>query len=193
MNVGERVRLLAMRQQMLEADLAKIEVEHGIDLGRRPRKSPIADTEYYPQFSEQIRHEAAEMSRHYQVFYCLEKSIRELVSELMHAEKGADWWEQCVPENVRRNASAAKNREAESAVTARSTEPLDYTTFGELGEIVRNNWDVFGGVFNNDKAFTRVMSSLNVLRGPIAHCSALAPDEVDRLSLALRDWFRLME
>jgi Family of unknown function (DUF5343) len=37
------------------------------------------------------------------------------------------------------------------------------------------------------------MTSLNVLRGPIAHCCPLAEDEVARLRLALKDWFRLME
>lgn len=37
------------------------------------------------------------------------------------------------------------------------------------------------------------MNSLNLLRGPIAHCSPLAEDEVVRLKLTLKDWFRLME
>lgn len=37
------------------------------------------------------------------------------------------------------------------------------------------------------------MTMLNSLRGPIAHCSPLADDEVVRLRLAVRDWFRLME
>lgn len=43
------------------------------------------------------------------------------------------------------------------------------------------------------KAFTKVMGNLNLLRGPIAHCSPLAEDEVVRLRLTLKDWFRLME
>lgn len=43
------------------------------------------------------------------------------------------------------------------------------------------------------KAVERVMGNLSVLRGPIAHCSPLADDEVVRLKLTVRDWFRLME
>jgi hypothetical protein len=39
----------------------------------------------------------------------------------------------------------------------------------------------------------KVMSTLNTLRGPIAHCSPLAQDEVVRLKPAVRAWFRLME
>jgi hypothetical protein len=37
------------------------------------------------------------------------------------------------------------------------------------------------------------MANLNMLRGPIAHCSPLAEDEVLRLQLTVRDWFRLGE
>jgi bisphosphoglycerate-dependent phosphoglycerate mutase len=70
---------------------------------------------------------------------------------------------------------------------------VDYTTFGELGELIKTNWDVFGGIFSSVKAVERVMGSLNSLRALIAHCSPLADDEVVRLRLAVKDWFRLME
>jgi hypothetical protein len=62
-----------------------------------------------------------------------------------------------------------------------------------VSEIIKTNWDVFGDLFNSPKAVERVMSNLNTLRGPIAHCSPLAEDEIVRLRLSVRDWFRLME
>src|SRR6266480_8126459 len=71
--------------------------------------------------------------------------------------------------------------------TRRSKNPVDYTTFGELGDIVRKNWPTFDDTFNNQRAFNRIMSSLNVLRGPIAHCCPLADDEIDRLRLMIKD------
>jgi hypothetical protein len=70
---------------------------------------------------------------------------------------------------------------------------IDYITFGQLGDIIRDNWEHFVDVFNSQPAMTRVLALLNMLRGPIAHCSPMPPDEIDRLRLALRDWFRLME
>jgi hypothetical protein len=79
-------------------------------------------------------------------------------------------------------------REIESGMTPRSDEMLDYTTFGELSQIIENNWDLFGSIL---KAVKRVMANLNTLRGPIANCSPLAEDEVVRLQLSVRDWFRL--
>jgi hypothetical protein len=48
-------------------------------------------------------------------------------------------------------------------------------------------------MFSSQKAFTKIMTSLNMLRGPIAHCCPLAEDEVVRLQLTVKDWFRLME
>jgi hypothetical protein len=40
---------------------------------------------------------------------------------------------------------------------------------------------VFGSTFSSVKAVEHVMANLNSLRGPIAHCSPLAEDEIVRL------------
>jgi hypothetical protein len=106
------------------------------------------------------------------------------------------WCERCSRRRVRCGRAFAgrdRQREIDSGVTLRSDQETDFTTFGELGQIVRKNWDSFGGTFSSQKAFTRIMASLNTLRGPIAHCCPLAADEVVRLRLTVRDWFRLME
>jgi hypothetical protein len=62
-----------------------------------------------------------------------------------------------------------------------------------LGEVIKTNWDVFAATFSSKKAVEKVMASLNMLRGPVAHFSPLAEDEVLRLQLTVRDWFRLGE
>ena len=78
-------------------------------------------------------------------------------------------------------------------MTLRSPHPIDYTTFGEFGEIIKSNWDIFGSTFNSKRGLEKVISSVNLLRGPVAHCSPLAEDEVVRLHLAVRDYYRLTE
>jgi hypothetical protein len=98
-----------------------------------------------------------------------------------------------VPPNIHQEVKKRIKRERDSGTTRRSDEELDYSNFGELGEIIKSNWDLFGSVFNSSKAVERVMNNLNTLRGPIAHCSLLAEDEIIRLQLSVRDWFRLME
>lgn len=191
---ADAVKLFAMANQLAENELDRVEREYAIDLGRRLPATADKDETYYPQFGQRIRNEAAAMAEHYEIFYCLEKSIRSLIHDTLVAEAGQVWWSSGrVPAKIHTDVAARMQKEIDSGVTLRSANPIDFTTFGELGEIIKGNWDVFGGAFNSQKAVERVMANLNTLRGPIAHCSPLAEDEVLRLRLSVRDWFRLME
>jgi hypothetical protein len=188
------VKLFAMGNQLLENDLDAIEAKHSLDLGRGVRSSTDADQVYYPQFDAKVRAEAAGMAEHYEIFYCLEKTIRSFVEDSLKGIEGPTWWNSSrVPVALRATVDDRIKKELDAGVTPRSERALDYTTFGELGELIRGNWDVFGGVFGSQPAVTKVMANLNTLRGPIAHCSPLADDEVLRLRLSVKDWFRLME
>ncbi len=157
LRVPDALKAFVFSAQMAHADLTRLETELGIPLGHAALESSDTDEAYYPQFDEDVRREAAEMSRHYEVFY-----------------------------------AQRMQKEADAAVTVRSPDAIDYTTFGELGEIIKSNWDLFGGIFNSQRAVERVMANLNTLRAPIAHCSRLAEDEILRLQLSMRDWFRQM-
>ncbi|WP_205245740.1 Swt1 family HEPN domain-containing protein [Devosia naphthalenivorans] len=176
----------------IEAAIQRIEREHDLDLGHRPPTTDTIDETYYPQFEEKIRREAAEMSAHYRVFYCLENSIRSLVVDVLFEKHGEQWWDAKVPDSVKNHVAATRKKEKEFGVSVRSQEAIDYTTFGELSEIIKSNWTDFNEIFQDVKALERVTATLNVLRGPIAHCKPLAEDEVVRLHLSIRDWFRAM-
>jgi hypothetical protein len=186
------IKLFGITNQFVELDLDRIESKLQIDLGRKKTKVE-KDNIYYPQFELEIRNEAKMMSRHYEIFYCLEKSIRDLITTSLETAAGEDWWEEKAPQVVKEEVKKRIQKDIDSGVTLRSEEKLDFTTFGELGEIIKLNWAIFGSFFNSVKAVEKVMSSLNTLRGPIAHCSKLAEDEELRLQLSVRDWFRLME
>lgn len=188
----DSIKLFAMTNNLVEHDLDRIEREHAIDLRRGHRSTVEVDDAYYPQIESAIRTEAAEMAPHYEVFYSLETTIRRLVRDQLQAAQ-PDWWSERVPEHIRHEAEKRQEQERDTGITPRSDDPLDYTNFGELAIVITKNWDVFGALFSSAKAVSRVMSNLNTLRGPIAHCSPLAEDEVVRLRLAVRDWFRLQE
>lgn len=133
------------------------------------------------------------MSRHYELFYCLENAIRRLIAETLQESVGANWWESGkIPEKIVEETKERIAREVDSGVTRRSDEAIDYTTFGELSVVITSNWDLFGTIFSSRRAVERIMSNLNVLRGPIAHCCPITDDEVIRLRLAVRDWFRMI-
>jgi len=191
----ERVKAFGMTNQMLVEDLGRIARMHGVELGHMSMVPQAVEGIYYPQFDAAVRAEASAMAKHYEVFYSLEKSIRELVAQTIEAaEKREDWWATArVPANIQSEVTSRIQKELDAGVTRRSFDELDYTTFGELSVIIASNWDIFGGLFNSKKAVEKVMASLNALRNPIAHCSPLAEDEELRLQLTVRDWFRLME
>ena len=193
MDRSTAIKSFAMTNMLLEVELNGVEDKFQIDLGRHTKSNSTIEAAYFSQFSASLRSEARMMAKQYEIFYCLEKTIRELIVDIFETSENADWWEELVPEQVKQNVKKAKKREGESAVTPRSSEPIDYTTFGELGEIIKSNWSLFGGVvFTEIKAVEKVMANLNSLRNPIAHCSPLAEDEIVRLDLSLRDWFRIV-
>lgn len=191
MLLEDRIKLFGMSHSLVERDLDKVETTLKLDLGRSVPDSK--DEDYYPQFEHALRVEAAGMGEHYELFYCLETSIRKLVADTLESAHGETWWATCAPTPIKSNVQSNIQREIDSGVTPRSEEEIDYTTFGELGEIVKNKWENFDTIFTSPKAFSKIMTSLNQLRGPIAHCCPLAEDEIVRLQLTLRDWFRLME
>ena len=189
------VKSFAMNNFMLQEDLLHIQRDFNIDLGVEKKEDTQIEDDYYPQFDLLYRSQAKQMSKYYELFFCLEKTIRKLVSEsLADIEKTSDWWNTSrIPGGVKTAVEDRIKKEMDSAVTKRSEDELDYSTFGELSDIIISNWDIFGSIFNSQKAVQKVMASLNTLRGPIAHCSLLSEDEVLRLMLSIRDWFRLME
>lgn len=193
MRIEDKIKWFGLNNLSIESDIRQLERAHGIDLGHKEKPGRRTDPTYYPQFPQRLRDEAARMSANYAILYCLEQSIRELIVQRMEEEHGPKWWTTSVPEAVKKNAERNQKKERSSGVTPRSTDPIDFTTFGELGEIIKSNWDVFGDMLRDDRAVEKILATLNTLRAPIAHCTALAEDEEQRLHLGLRDWFRQME
>lgn len=194
MRLIDTIRMFGLNNLSLEAEIRKIEKEFDTDLGHRHIDRNDSERAYYPQFTQRHRDEAEAMARNYSIFYCLENSIRELVRDRLEDVYGADWWNKqgVVPEQVAKNAESNRKKELATGITPRSDELLDYSNFGELGEILKANWDIFGDMFRDKGAVEKILANLNTLRAPIAHCKLLAEDEIVRLDLGLRDWFRQM-
>jgi hypothetical protein len=101
------------------------------------------------------------MAEHYELFYCLETSIRDLIrARLMEADK-ENWWDRFVVQFIRDHAAANKKKETESGVTPRSDDWLSYANFGELGQIIANNWDLFSDMFSDPKAVCDTITRLS--------------------------------
>lgn len=186
-----QVELFVLKCAALKIAADEVNPDKSFDDIPAPNEATIASS--ISQFSADMRANAVLMAEHYKLFYMLENDTRKLVDETLAEEYGPDWWDDHSPPSAKEECKANQQREREAGFTPRSDSELDYVTFGHLGDIIRHNWGLFGGILSNQKALGRVMYSLNNLRGPIAHCGLLAEDEVDRLRLTVKDWFRLLE
>lgn len=189
----DHLRSFGMSGYLVTEELRGIEKKFAVELGHVPLAATASPIDYYPQFEQDVRLEAATMARHFEVFYCLERSIRGLITDTFVDGVGAAWWDSGkIPQNIAAVVRDRQQKELDSGMTRRSDAAIDYTTFGELSVIITSNWSLFGTVLKSPKAVERVMNNLNMLRGPIAHCCPVSDDEVLRLQLTVKDWFRLI-
>ena len=197
MSTEREVELFVLKNAVITKELrATFTSNHvGNARGALEAQADSLVNEYLRQVDFETLADAERMSEFYKLFYALENDIRDLIEATMIDTKGTDWWQTAVPQFVRDNAQKNSDREAAEGLPPRSERMLDYTTFGELGEILKENWDVFSGMFSNASRnrVLRVINRLNLVRGPIAHCNFLPEEEAIRLKLAVRDWYKLME
>lgn len=192
MDALDAVKRFASNNLLIDAAIETVESETGFDLRERKSKSETIDETYYPQFDERFRQEAANMAANFRIFYCLENSVREIIQESLVEFYKEEWWVKGVPDPIRDDAEKLRQREIDMGAIPRSDELLDYTTFGQLANIIEQRKEAFEGRFTSFRAVNRLLWQLGMLRGPIAHCKPLAEDEVLRLHLSLRDWFRVL-
>ena len=100
-DIESKVRLFTLANSLAENALDKVEKDLDLDLGRRAPVE-VKRKDYYMQFDSFFRQEAKEMAEHYEVFYCLEKSIRSLIMQLMHEKYGEKWWEEKVKPDIQK-------------------------------------------------------------------------------------------
>jgi len=189
---NDYLRAFGMSGLLITNELQDVEKRFNLELGHVARVSGQSAAEYYPQFEQEVRREAARMAEQYELFYCLEQAIRKIITESLEDAAGPNWWDTKVGPDIQKDVADLKKREIDNSITPRSDRPVDYTTFGQLSVIITSNWDIFGTIFKSPRAVQKVMANLNMLRGPIAHCCPLSEDESDRLRLAVKDWFRMI-
>jgi hypothetical protein len=158
-------------------------------------ETDILISEYISQIDFESIFNAERMAEFYKVFFAVENDIRALVEDTLEALFGLEWWRDTVPQSVRENVQRNVDREASEGLPPRSSRLIEYTTFGELNDIIKENWESFSGIFSSvsKNRVLRVLTRLNHARGPIAHCNFLPEEEAVRLKLTIRDWYKLME
>jgi hypothetical protein len=83
-----RLKLFGLNTLDIEASVQRVISQTKYDFGRGSKKTLVVDEKYFPQFEQDLRLEAEAMAAHYRVFYCLENSIRSLVTDARGSRRG---------------------------------------------------------------------------------------------------------
>jgi energy-converting hydrogenase A subunit M len=187
--LSDRLLVFGMKNILLEGALQDLESK-GIDTGHPPStsKEQTVDTE---MFEHDILVRARRMADFYVLYFALENSVRRLITEVLSERYGTEWWAKAVPQGVRNSVEQKQKEERETAMSIRSDDPLAYSNFGELIDIVNSNWDEFAEVLRSQRAVQDTLSQFNKIRNIIAHSCELNDDEIARFALLIRDWIRI--
>jgi hypothetical protein len=142
-------------------------------------------------FSPRIIYNATKMSSVFMVFYCLENAVRELIQERLAERHGITWWTDKIPKSIRDNVEKLKDKEKLNRYHAqRSANNIGYTFFGQLCQIIINNWNDFSDLFPDQHWINSRFNDLEMSRNIIMHTGNLPEIEIERIESICRDWIR---
>ncbi|MBX3628161.1 MAG: hypothetical protein KF892_24335 [Rhizobacter sp.] len=164
--------------------------EHGISV-RGSVATPPTINVGEAGFSPRVVYEATQMASVFMAFFCLENSVRELITERLLARVGTDWWPSAVPQKIKTAVEKLKEKESDARYhTPRSTALIGYTMFGNLAQIIIANWENFSDLFPDQAWIMSRFNDLEMSRNIIMHTGTLPQLEIDRIESIVRDWIR---
>lgn len=185
----EELKQLVFNGILLEDSFERLERD-GISIKRGHNVIPVERLDE-SDFSPTIIHRANKMASVYIVFFCIENSVRELITDRLAERKGVDWWETCVPKKIKDSVQSLKEKEEINRYHAqRSSSTIGYTMLGNLSQIIINNWDDFSDLFPSQAWINARFTDLEMSRNIIMHTGILPDIEIERIESICRDWIR---
>ena len=142
-------------------------------------------------FSLTIRQSAMDALPAFLAFFCLENTVRELVNERMSENHGQDWWDDKAASGLRSKVEDRRGKEGKNRWhIERGASPIYYTDFGDLVDLILNNWTDFEDLFPNQNWITSRLNDLELSRNITAHSNQLDSRELERIRIYLDDWIK---
>ncbi len=174
---------------LLDDTLDKLE-DSGISIREGQKLKGISRIQE-TDFSPKIIYNATKMSSVFTVFFCLENAVRELIQERLAERFGPTWWNDKIPTKIKDNVEKLKEKEKLNRYHAqRSANNIGYTFFGQLCQIIINNWDDFSDLFPDQHWINSRFNDLEMSRNIIMHTGILPEIEIERIESICRDWIR---
>jgi hypothetical protein len=155
---------------------------------------PSAQRQVLEDFSFEARLEARRMGAVYELLYCLENSIRELIESTLIETLGPDlWWQDGVPEKIRTGAEKRASDDARAPWhSARGTSLLAYVDFPQYGEIIGARWDDFADLLGDSRWVENYFAEMNRSRRALAHTGSLSEHDVEWMEMRVKQWLMVV-
>ena len=175
---------------MLVKDGLRALSAEGIPLDSVSENSVVSRVEQL-NYPLRILEAAARMSSVFVVFFSMENSVRELITQRLSEKYGLNWWEEKIPQKIREKVNSLKDsEELHRYHTPRSSELIGYTTFGHLAQIIIARWEDFEDLFPDQAWINSRFSDMERSRNIIMHTGILEEVEIERAEVIARDWIR---
>jgi len=147
--------------------------------------------------SKSIINEIITMKDVYPWVYLFENSVRNLILNVMKKNSVSDWWNNNVPQPIKRKVEDRKKNEVNNQWHRgkRGTHNIYYTDLNDLYRIITNgnNWDYFKDIFPKQSFIETIFDFIEQSRNIIAHNNPLPKDEREDLIKDIKRWFRQIE
>ncbi|WP_410630499.1 Swt1 family HEPN domain-containing protein [Amycolatopsis sp. cmx-4-83] len=190
MSEVDYLRTWLFRSMMFEAE-AETFRQAGVRVGVDETESERSLlNEALAPFPLATRNESMRMSRLYSLIYCFENSVRELIKSRL-TEKDSNWWDECVPGNIRKNAETRKKDTDENSwLEGAASDILGFVDFSGLSSIILGNWPEFEDLIPSQHWLKQRFDELERARNFVAHNRMLSDPEFARLEMYVGDWNR---
>ncbi len=168
--------------------------------GRKPKGNFSEEWEFentkrlgIPFLDESLVIKSRKMAVVYTAICAFENSVREFIEKKLFEERREKWWELSVKKDIRDKAESRKKSEKDVRwLTARGDSMIYYTEFGDLISIMAKpeNWKFFEVHIGNIEWAKQIITTLEKSRNIIMHSGELAPTDIERVGMYIRDWIR---
>ena len=127
----------------------------------------------------------------YTAIAAFENSARALVTKTLMDKFQEEWWEKGASAGIRERAQKRMEEEQSAKWHAqRGQDPINYTTFGDLKNIMQNNWDAFEDLIGTLAWVSGIFDVIERSRNVIMHSGSLEREDIERLGMNIRDWVK---
>lgn len=171
--------------------------EIALDKTQRVKKTKLRDEELkhlhdclgIDELDEEFVIKAQKMAVVYTAICAFENSVRKFVSKKLLEVHGEQWWEKKVSEPIKKKAQSRKEQEDKIRWhTPRGDSIINYTEFGDLSSMIRNNWDDFEPHVVSQEWAEQIIKTVERSRNVIMHSGELVNHDIERIGTYIRDW-----